>query len=127
MLLVSMNTNFGCSLSAYMEGFYTVSKILEFPKLNCRHCACAMIQINAKKMLGRPLLLSETRNGVVAGECMWDLIPVLHDMDFSTSFWAVLNDSKTLLQQGDRSLVLNGNICRQALFCAFITDMLESV
>lgn len=67
------------------------------------------------------------RKGVVAGEHMWDLIPMLHDMDFSTSFWAMLNDSKTLLLQGDESLVLKENFCRQVLLCAFITDMLESV
>lgn len=75
-------------------------------------------------MLGCPLLLSQTRNGVVSGECMWDLIPMLHDMEF---FEAVLNDSKTLLLQGHRSLVLDENICKQALLCRFITDKLESV
>jgi len=52
MLLVSMNTNFGCSLAAYMESSYTVSKILEFSVLSCRHCAWAMIQTNVKKCLG---------------------------------------------------------------------------
>lgn len=43
-----MNTNFGCSLVAYRESFYTVSKIQKFPKLSCRLCDWTMIQINAK-------------------------------------------------------------------------------
>lgn len=67
------------------------------------------------------------RKGVVVGEHMWDLNPMLHDMNFSTSFWAVLNDSKTLLLQGDKSLVLKENFYRRGLLRAFITGTFESV
>lgn len=72
-----MNTIFDCSLAAYMESPYTVSKELECPKLSCRHYAWAMIQINAKNVWASSTTSSEKERWPIWGTDREDFIPTL--------------------------------------------------